>query len=348
MRKPFDGEYPLTQAFGVNPDIYARFQVKQPDGTLGPMRGHNGLDFKVPTGTVMKAPFAGKVIEATFDRDGYGNYIKIEDGKQGVVMAHMERILVGVGAMVNEGEAVAVSDNTGYSTGPHLHLGYYKLPRDRGDGFGGFIDPTPYFDNMPIPPATGPLHTDEEYRVCMADREKFWKERDDLSKANQTLTEELTALKAQLSTFEALGYKTVDDIASALKKKDDMVEGLTKQNVQVLKRNADLADALKAKETEDYTAIEEGLKAARENDTLKEQIKRAKEASGLKRTIDTEQFLYHLTHINGVIKSYLAAKELKKKEEKTVEEAPDLPPVWKALGLSVIFLMVFEAIIVYI
>jgi len=59
---------------------------------------------------------------------------------------------VKVGDTVQEGQLVALSDNTGNSTGAHLHWGYYKFPRDRGNGFAGFIDQLPLLTNTPNQP----------------------------------------------------------------------------------------------------------------------------------------------------------------------------------------------------
>lgn len=133
MRIPFNGTYRLTQGFGLNPSDYAKFGLK----------GHNGLDYGLPTGTQVVAPHSGKVMEATFDPTGYGNYLKIENDKEGSVLAHLQSFQVKVGDTVSEGQPIALSNNTGNSTGPHLHWGYYKQPRDRANGYGGFIDQLP-------------------------------------------------------------------------------------------------------------------------------------------------------------------------------------------------------------
>ncbi len=130
MIKPFRGNFTLTQAFGLNPADYAKFGLK----------GHNGIDWGLPTGTQIIAPHDGKVIEAQNDPGGYGNYIKIEDSKEGSVLAHLQTFQVKAGDMVSEGQPIALSNNTGNSTGPHLHWGYYLFPRDRANGYNGFID----------------------------------------------------------------------------------------------------------------------------------------------------------------------------------------------------------------
>ncbi|MCR4329548.1 MAG: M23 family metallopeptidase [Candidatus Roizmanbacteria bacterium] len=145
MIKPFNGNYKQTQGFGGNPDTYAQFGLK----------GHNGLDYELPNNTEVIAPHNGKVIEAAFDSTGYGNYIKIESDIEGSVVAHLLKQVVSVGQEVKEGQLIGYSDNTGFSTGPHLHWGYYRIPRNRQNGYLGFIDQTPFIDSVePAPPTT--------------------------------------------------------------------------------------------------------------------------------------------------------------------------------------------------
>ena len=105
--------------------------------------GHNGIDMDLPNGTQVIAPHGGKVIEATNDPMGYGNYIKIENDKEGSVLAHLQTFQVKVGDTVSEGQPIALSNNTGNSTGPHLHWGYYLFPRNRQNGYAGYIDQLP-------------------------------------------------------------------------------------------------------------------------------------------------------------------------------------------------------------
>lgn len=158
MRLPFAGKYPISQGFN---DVccrasYAKFGLK----------GHNGIDYALPSGTQVLAPQSGVVIEAANDPTGYGLYIKIENSLEGSVLAHLQSFSVVVGQSVVEGQLVGISDNTGNSTGPHLHSGFYRFPRDRNNGFNGFIDQTPYLaaaatPPTPTPPPSAPGLTDQ-------------------------------------------------------------------------------------------------------------------------------------------------------------------------------------------
>lgn len=154
MRRPFNGNYTVTQIFNDSRyrDNYKKF------GLLG----HNGYDYGTSSGTAILAPHAGKIIETTNDPTGYGNYVKIEDAIQGSVLAHLQSFTVKVGDTVNEGQLVGYSGNTGNSTAPHLHWGYYRLPRNRANGFAGFIDQDPYLKPSTPEPTPPALRADEE------------------------------------------------------------------------------------------------------------------------------------------------------------------------------------------
>jgi len=83
---------------------------------------HQGLDFRVPTGTPVAAANRGRVILARplfFE----GNCIVIDHG-QGLLTLylHLSKFLVKEGDTVEKSEPIAFSGGTGRATGPHLHL----------------------------------------------------------------------------------------------------------------------------------------------------------------------------------------------------------------------------------
>lgn len=139
MRLPFEGTFRITQDWGnkliINGvDMYAKWGYQ----------GHNGEDYGLPEGTPVLAPHDGEVLEAYFDPGGYGNYVKVENPEEGSILAHLSATYVEVGFQVKEGEVIGLSGNTGNSTGPHLHWGYYKIPRNRDNGYGGTINANPF------------------------------------------------------------------------------------------------------------------------------------------------------------------------------------------------------------
>lgn len=83
---------------------------------------HKGVDWAVPTGTAVKASCSGTVVLAGWSSSyGYTILIQHSDGKQ-TRYAHLSQLLVSAGQYVTQGEKIALSGNTGQSTGPHLHF----------------------------------------------------------------------------------------------------------------------------------------------------------------------------------------------------------------------------------
>jgi murein DD-endopeptidase MepM/ murein hydrolase activator NlpD len=107
----------ITQYFGENPGFYAQWGYP----------GHNGVDFGIPDGTPVVAAAAGTVEKVGFENGGYGNYVKLNHGAFQTYYAHLQGAAVGAGQKVQQGTVVGFSNNTGASTGPHLHFGL-KVP----------------------------------------------------------------------------------------------------------------------------------------------------------------------------------------------------------------------------
>ncbi len=117
---PVDNVY-ITQYFGkteAGKRLYA-------NGT------HNGVDFRASIGTPIKA-MADGVVAGTGDTDvqcngvSFGRFIliKYENGLAST-FGHLSLIKVSTGEKVYRGQIVGYSGNTGYSTGPHLHVSIY-------------------------------------------------------------------------------------------------------------------------------------------------------------------------------------------------------------------------------
>lgn len=90
--------------------------------TKGASTNHKGVDWATPKGTAVMASSGGTVTVAGW-QNGYGYvvYINHPDGKQ-TRYGHLSKVLVSVGQKVQQGQKIALSGNTGRSTGPHLHF----------------------------------------------------------------------------------------------------------------------------------------------------------------------------------------------------------------------------------
>ncbi|MBB4981963.1 MULTISPECIES: M23 family metallopeptidase [Streptomyces] len=102
---------------------------------------HSGQDFAVPVGTPVKAASAGTVVKAGPNGGGdgpaYGNAIVIKHANGTYSQyAHLSKIQVNIGQKVGAGQQIALSGNTGNSSGPHLHFEIRTTPN-----YGSAVNP---------------------------------------------------------------------------------------------------------------------------------------------------------------------------------------------------------------
>lgn len=120
LLRPVDKQFNITQHFGDNPRIYPL------------THGHNGIDFGLPEGNLVKACADGIISRAEQDtttaydsKSGYGYHIRIQhpDGSTSIY-GHLQKdgLIKQTGDVIRMGELIGRSGNTGFSTGPHLHF----------------------------------------------------------------------------------------------------------------------------------------------------------------------------------------------------------------------------------
>ena len=120
-RRPFSGNYRISSSF--NP------QRRHP--VTGRVAPHQGTDFAMPIGTPIQAPADGLVTRVE-NHPLAGRFIVIEHGQgYSTRYLHLNRTLVRPGQTVERGERIALSGNTGRSTGPHLHYEIHVNNRPR-------------------------------------------------------------------------------------------------------------------------------------------------------------------------------------------------------------------------
>ncbi|MFJ4964909.1 Murein DD-endopeptidase MepM [Streptomyces sp. ADI96-02] len=111
---------------------------------------HSGQDFAVPTGTRVDAANTGTVVKAGPNGGGdgpaYGNavVIKHSNGKY-TQYAHLSKVNVKVGQHVKTGQKIALSGNTGNSSGPHLHFEIRTSPN-----YGSSLNPVSYLRTVHV------------------------------------------------------------------------------------------------------------------------------------------------------------------------------------------------------
>lgn len=96
---------------------------------------HDGIDLECNMSHVYSM-LPGRVVKVVYSKKGYGNHIIIDHGHIQCLYGHLAAITVREGDDVYAGTIVAISGNTGKSTGPHLHI---KISAN-----GKSLNPTPF------------------------------------------------------------------------------------------------------------------------------------------------------------------------------------------------------------
>lgn len=190
---PFEGNYRLTQGFGERPSVYK---------SLG-LPGHNGIDWSMPVGVPILAVASGKVVLLDNDPEGFGLHVKLEHSWGQSLYAHLSRIDVKMDQQVKAGARLALSGNTGFSSGAHLHFGVRVNPYDTGDGWYGYTNPQRFL-NWPEAGAPADANTAELERQLNEARQQveelqgaFTFERQELRQQADLWREEVTQLLRQ-------------------------------------------------------------------------------------------------------------------------------------------------------
>lgn len=114
--------YPLQRQARVS----SPFNPNRRHPVTGRIRPHKGVDFSVSQGTPVIAPADGTVEKVAYQAGGAGRYVMLRHGREyQTVYMHLSKSLVKAGQTVKKGERIALSGNTGISTGPHLHYEFH-------------------------------------------------------------------------------------------------------------------------------------------------------------------------------------------------------------------------------
>ncbi len=90
------------------------------DPISGKQSKHSGLDLRARQDSVF-AMLAGQIVKVGEDRRS-GKYVTIDHGIVTVCYCHLSKVLLKEGTKVRAGSVVAITGNTGRSTGEHLHI----------------------------------------------------------------------------------------------------------------------------------------------------------------------------------------------------------------------------------
>lgn len=133
----------------------SKYTLSATYGTGGGMWAskHSGQDFAVDVGTNVKAAHDGTVVKAgpngAGDGPAYGNAIVVKHGTGPSAKysqyAHLSKVKVHIGQKVDKGQSIALSGNTGNSSGPHLHFEIRTTPN-----YGSAINPVSFLRSADV------------------------------------------------------------------------------------------------------------------------------------------------------------------------------------------------------
>lgn len=217
LYKPFIGSFPVTQPFGGNPSYYSQFG----------QRGHNGIDYGLPSGTPVRAAADG-VIEF----EGWGQklslagapagiYVMIEHSEGWTGYAHLNRTIVDKGQKVTKGQIVGYSGASGTVTGAHLHFERFPNNYNLKNGYYGRINPQPELNVVVKPPTpTDPcLEYKKQLEQCKGQLEAekrltsgLMASNKELADENDGLTDEIVELREDLYDNELENKQLLEEL----------------------------------------------------------------------------------------------------------------------------------------
>jgi murein DD-endopeptidase MepM/ murein hydrolase activator NlpD len=122
--------YAAGQTFSVSQGYHCNYSHTGPD--------EYAIDWKMPPGTPVHAARDGIVVQSKDDSDRGGPSRKFESCANCILIKHPDGTIgiyahlskggnqVKVGAKVSVGDWIALSGNTGFTSGPHLHFSVFK------------------------------------------------------------------------------------------------------------------------------------------------------------------------------------------------------------------------------
>lgn len=112
--------------------------------------GHPGIDYACIVGTPIYSAHDGVCLYTGFD-NANGSMVQIWDEARGfkTLYGHLSEFRVNQGDTIKAGQLIALSGNTGGSTGPHLHWGYRETiaggnTKYPNNGYHGCVDQLPF------------------------------------------------------------------------------------------------------------------------------------------------------------------------------------------------------------
>jgi hypothetical protein len=301
------GTFDLTQGYGENVQRYKDLTRNPNTGESTLVNGHEGVDFATPTGTPIYAPFDGIIVRDEINQDGwknYGVYTVIWDPVQKCALwfCHLKDFTTNIGDQVRVGDVIAHTNNTGNTTGPHVHVNFCETDGNgvrlhQENGSLGFLnledtnlveiiaDPNAVIKTfqqlrveipgpLPIPTPLPPLPTQPNYEQLFNDKrvecDTNWNSFTSvLAKLGIVADPEDktgTVGKAEEAIDNLLTTKA--NLQARVNEHVDSKQKLLDEVAQLKQDYADLAKHNAALQEKDSASVQEGVKAIEENKNL--------------------------------------------------------------------------------
>jgi len=122
----------------------------------GEKKFHYGIDYAMPIGSnVYSCTYGECVLKKIDDEDGFGNWLLIHsvfpEGEKNMswffFYTHLSKCKITEGDLVEPGQVIGLSGDSGASTGPHLHFQVCREDASKANYDKYAVDPNLLFDN---------------------------------------------------------------------------------------------------------------------------------------------------------------------------------------------------------
>ena len=302
----------ISQVYGARVDYYRDIS----GGAL--QRGHEGVDFPTVTGTPILCPFDKGIVVKVLENDPkYGKYVVVGDPVQKIAVGwgHLLDIAVKVGDEVSKGQVLCRTNNTGNTSGEHVHVNFmetdqnfYRLNRSNGSlGYLDIMDQNLVeFVNLPQAQAqtvssqpTGTTKTIElELAIPVQDNPTDYM---GIKKSD------FQNMRGKCDTYDAMvaaGYDSLSDIddmrkdliqekenmrnsyEGIIKEKDNEKLELARENKELMADKADILRKWEADVKKDVPTLSKGIDAMGKVNDLEKSLRAVANATGAKKPTD--------------------------------------------------------------
>jgi len=237
----FEGDYPISQQYGVNASYYQQFGFA----------AHEGTDYATPTGVNILCPFEKGIIIRDVDApvDAYGGHLVVWDPVQKVAVwyCHLSKNNASIGQEFTRGQVMGQTGNTGNSSGPHLHVNFVETDENKNrlntnNGYKGFLNIQDRNLVEWIPITSSPNEPMDYQKMYEEEKQKHDEDNFNKDREIENLRKEVGTLQAKVDNApaecEVQCQKVKDEVTSHLLAEFATKENIYKQKIKELESQA--------------------------------------------------------------------------------------------------------------